>query len=220
MHQIPLRRRFFVTAGLLTGGAMSLPLSQLLVAQRAQPDDDLLDHVGRVSARLYKQLKTGGFRSEHLHSLASNLRLFALVPGLDDLSRALVRRAHNHHGDTSPKRNEEVRKRLGIDISGEPPLHVTEAARVQIAREGLTRTLLAIAVQLDAEAETLAKRGDPPLHFRQVQGQFGWCGMVMVLETIAASACLVGGPANAVCLRATASYLALRWAMYWNGQTC
>ena len=221
MQQTPPRRRFFVTAGLLTGGAMSLPLSPLLGAQRAQPAPDaLLGHVGRESARLYKQLKTGRFRSEHLRSLASNLRLFALVPGLDEESRALAWRAHNQHDDTTPRRNAELRKRLGIDTSDEPPLQVTEAARVQIAREGLTRTLRTLAVQLDAEAENLAKRGDPPLNFRQVQGQFGWCGMLMVLETVAAGACIFGGPANAVCVSATASYFALKWAMYWNGQPC
>src|SRR5213593_4067128 len=91
MHQIS--RRLFM--GSVAGAGLALPL--VTIAEPRQEADPVLMHVGREMARLYTQQRSGRFFAEHSASLASNLRLMALV--FPDI-RALATRKPSRHHDT------------------------------------------------------------------------------------------------------------------------
>ena len=213
------RRRFFVTAGLGAAGALALPLSPLGAAPQAPSRDDaVLHHVGREMARLYKTMKARPLYAEHYETLAANLRLMAMVyPDIRAEARK-PRRAHDHGGHA--RRVEEVRKHLGIDISGEPepaPPSAAEEARLrtQLAKEGLGPTLLRMADAAEAKAMQVARMGAAP-EFRNAQ--FGqWCTLTPAVElayTIVCSsyaASLGGAQALAACYVSQVVVILWRW---------
>lgn len=189
MHQIS--RRLFMGSVAGAGAGLALPL--VTIAEPRQEADPVLMHVGREMARLYKQQRSGRFFAEHYASLASNLRLMALV--FPDI-RALATRKPSRHHDTPAehlKRAEEVRRQFGIDISGEPmpaPLSAAEEAkaRAQLALEGLGPTLVKMAELADARGRDRARNGNAP-HVHRVQYN-PYCVYMPVLKMVATLVCI------------------------------
>lgn len=178
------RRHFIVTAGLGAAGTLAGPLTQLTGAQPAQTmDESVLRHVGKEMARLYKVTKSQPMYAEHFQALAANLRLLALA--FPDVRAAARKPRPPHDHGAHARRVEEVRKHLGIDISGEPepaPPSAAEEVRVRalLAKEGIGPTLLRMADAAEARAAQVAKMGGAP-QFRNAQ--FGqWCTLQPALE--------------------------------------
>ena len=185
------RRRFFVTAGLGAAGALAPSLAPLGAAQQAPSRDDaVLQHVGREMARLYTLTRSQPLYAEHYLTLAANLRLLAMVyPDIRQAART-PRPVHDHTAHA--RRVEEVRKHLGIDISGEPepaPLSGVEDARVraQLAKEGFGPTLLRMADAAETRAAQVARNGGA-VPYRHVQSGL-WCTLQPAVQTASYLVC-------------------------------
>ncbi|MEQ1896297.1 MAG: hypothetical protein ABL971_02785 [Vicinamibacterales bacterium] len=213
------RRQFFVTAGLGAAGTLAGPLAQLTLAQPAQTlDESVLRHVGKELARLYTVTRSQPMYAEHYQTLAANLRLLAL--SFPDIRAAARRPRPLHDHGAHARRVEEVRKHLGIDISGEPepaPLTAAEEARLrtQLAKEGLGPTLLRMADAAQARATQVAKMGGAP-QFRNAQsGQ--WCTLQPAVEVAVTVVCssyaalLDGAQAAVACAVAQIVIIIWRW---------
>ena len=164
------RRQFFVTASLGAAGTLAGPLARLTLAQPAQSmDESVLRHVGKEMARLYKVTRLQTMYAEHYETLAANLRLLALA--FPDIRAAARKPPPPHDHRAHARRVEEVRKHLGIDISGEPePAPLTAAAearlRTQLAKEGIGPTLLR-----SKRCSAIRTRSRPSSSARRA----GWC---------------------------------------------
>lgn len=214
------RRQFFVTASLGAAGTLAGPLARLTLAQPAQSmDESVLRHVGKEMARLYKVTRSQTMYAEHYETLAANLRLLALA--FPDIRAAARKPPPPHDHRAHARRVEEVRKHLGIDISGEPePAPLTAAAearlRTQLAKEGIGPTLLRMADAAEARASQMARTGGSP-QFKSAQ--FGqWCTLTPAVElayTIVCSsyaASLGGAQALVACYVSQVVVIIWRWA--------
>jgi hypothetical protein len=215
------RRRFVVSAGIAGAGVTTFQFSPPMTAQRgADPPNPVFEHLGREFARIHKVAKAGPPRAEHLHSLAANFRLLAVVFP-NDLIKTAARRSdlNLHDHQRHARQAEEVRRRFGMNITGEglPPVDASAEARdrARFEREGLTPTLLTIAARLDAAAARVASRGDVPTPYRQVQ----YCAylepMRIAMELTCAFAPFLGPQGLAACATATAAYWAAQATMAW-----
>lgn len=230
------RRTLFTTGAVALAGFGASPWLPAPAAQRRPAQDDpVLEHVGREFARLHRAAKSGGFRAEHLQSIASNLRLMATAsgPALDSLvKQALTRRdfdEHRHHLDPNRVRG-EVRQRFGMDVSGEAPPaplqpEVEKRVRARLVKEGISPSLLALAAQLEQQAGKLAKLGDLPAGPRPVQ--IGDCSLLGALSQAYSALCtyaMFAGPLQgqfyASCAVAYAAWTAAWWATFYSGTVC
>jgi len=234
------RRTLFTVGGVALIGAAARPLLPAVHAQRRQtPDDPVVDHIGREFARLHRAAKGGVFRPEHLQSVAGNLRLLAVAvgPTLDSLVKDALARPdfeqHRHHLDPSRVRG-EVRRRFGMDVSDEAPPsplqpEVERQTRARLRREGLSPSLLAMAMQLERQASRLALLG--PQGAGQGGGprpvQIGDCSLLNAMSQAYSALCtyaMYGGPYQGQfaigCAVGYAAWTAAWWATYYSGTVC
>jgi len=219
------RRKFFVTAGLVTGGAVTVPLSPLAFAQKQQPAndpvaDELLAQMDRNLEALAKQP-----RGEHLRGFAAALRVLAAheaASGMDAQFRAALRRKVQREGANATVLQEPnwpevegVARKYGVTIT-RAPLDFEARQRVLAAVQtgGLAAEWRRVAGLLDQMATDFDARG--LVAFRRqdrcyfIRQQLDWLGW------LAAVACLSScGPC---CFAATLTYIA--WAATVQASGC